>query len=394
VIVVTSDERIAKGLSQTTFVQNCKQLRDAGYLIVSGEIVGKRQSDGANVPTAQKTIEEGIPPRVGGNFSVEFDPPPVNLVSSSAPALTVSGNKVRRSGADYVLKGVSMASIGNEWTDDSALFRLNKVIELFPDCNVIRFPCQPEHITQYGLTDFITYWLDPAVGWCQSNGYYCIIDWHRIGSWNDADTLFRAFWDTVAPRYKDLSHVLYELFNEPDGPHDGFQASSWNTFKTTMQTWVDHIKTMAPNVPLIVGSPLFDQYTQYIPANPITGSNIIYTHHVYPNHVPGGSVVDYQGNPVAATDLATKTAWMDTNFGNASDSIPVILTEWGYALTDVGFYLLQAKSRASFAEPLMDYCAIKGIGYTAWSLDPLSAPAMQNGDGSLSDFGQYVESIL
>jgi hypothetical protein len=389
-IITTNNGTLALGLEQANYVEKYDT-----HSVIDGNIVPRRLSNGEDVLTAQRTTGVGTVRAVSGQYKVNFLPPVIEWNENPLPAITVSGNQILSGGNPILLKGLSTASIGNEWTGKCAILRLTQTIHSFPQCNIIRFPCQPNHLSDYGVADFITYWLDPAVAWCQQNGFYCIIDWHEIGSWNttDVNTRFRAFWDLVAPRYKDLTHVLYELFNEPDGPHDGFQASSWNNFKPTMQTWVDHIKTMAPDTALIVGSPLFDQYTQYIPANPITGSNIIYTHPIYPNHLPGGSVVDFQGNPVADTNLATKTAWMDTNFGNAANTIPVILTEWGYALTDVGFYLLQAKSRASFAEPLMDYCESKGIHWTAWSLDPLSAPAMQTGD-ELNDFGQFVSGIL
>jgi hypothetical protein len=54
-------------------------------------------------------------------------------------------------------------------------------------------------------------WVEAASDW----GFYVIIDYHPVGG-HDPDEM-AAWWDVVAPRYSNRTHVLYEISNEP-GP--------------------------------------------------------------------------------------------------------------------------------------------------------------------------------
>jgi hypothetical protein len=44
-------------------------------------------------------------------------------------------------------------------------------------------------------------------------GMYVIIDYHPVGGHDRDDAI--AWWTVIAPRYRDRTHVLYELANEP-----------------------------------------------------------------------------------------------------------------------------------------------------------------------------------
>ena len=44
-------------------------------------------------------------------------------------------------------------------------------------------------------------------------GMYIIIDYHPVGGHDSPDAI--QWWTQIAPRYKDRTHVIYELANEP-----------------------------------------------------------------------------------------------------------------------------------------------------------------------------------
>ncbi|MFH1427567.1 MAG: FG-GAP-like repeat-containing protein [Patescibacteria group bacterium] len=55
--------------------------------------------------------------------------------------------------------------------------------------------------------------LDRWVNNAAKYGFYAIIDYHPVGGYNRLDV--KEWWQIVAPRYKDKTHVLYEYINEP-----------------------------------------------------------------------------------------------------------------------------------------------------------------------------------
>ena len=63
--------------------------------------------------------------------------------------------------------------------------------------------------------------VDDAVNLCAANGVYIVIDLHCFRAPTDVHV---AFWNDIAPRYKNHPAVLYEWFNEP---HD----ISWEVWR-------------------------------------------------------------------------------------------------------------------------------------------------------------------
>ncbi len=55
--------------------------------------------------------------------------------------------------------------------------------------------------------------IDSFVKWAAEDGIYVIINYHDVGHY-DLDHM-KQFWEYIAPKYKDETHVLYELMNEP-----------------------------------------------------------------------------------------------------------------------------------------------------------------------------------
>jgi len=153
--------------------------------------------------------------------------------------------------------------------------------------------------------------IDPLVQTAISNGLYAIIDLHFISDYGSQGKAIRQstvmdFWNYVAPRYANVPNVIFEVFNEPIGP------TNWTTWQAYIQPVVNAIRAVAPNNLILMGSPNWSQMANSAVTSPIVGSNIVYVYHLYPN----------QGTPT--------TALLDSKFGTASNSIPIMLTEFGW----------------------------------------------------------------
>jgi hypothetical protein len=154
--------------------------------------------------------------------------------------------------------------------------------------------------------------IDPVVMQVIGKGKYVIVDWHYVGvSWTDATVAARTkefwlgtgAWAGIAAKYANNPNVLFELFNEPGG-------GSWSDWQNTAQGWVNGIRAVANNI-IIVGGPNWSQVTPQKASDLLTGGNIVYACHIYPQHC-GTSVPN----------------WIDY----VSTVAPVMMTEWGYEL--------------------------------------------------------------
>lgn len=55
--------------------------------------------------------------------------------------------------------------------------------------------------------------VDNVVNLASAAGMYVVINYHDVGAYEGE--YLEKFWDLIAPRYRDRTHVLYELMNEP-----------------------------------------------------------------------------------------------------------------------------------------------------------------------------------
>ena len=91
--------------------------------------------------------------------------------------------------------------------------------------------------------------IDQAVDFAEQAGMYIGIDYHDCSSYELSH--MTDFWTKVAPRYKDRTHVLYELANEP---------VAWEPESYTAQNIIDQQNTyalmrrLAPNTHIILMS--------------------------------------------------------------------------------------------------------------------------------------------
>ncbi len=91
--------------------------------------------------------------------------------------------------------------------------------------------------------------LDAAVDIASMFGMYVIIDYHPVGGYYQDDAI--AWWNAIAPRYKDRTHVIYEISNEPVLGSAGSWTASDVQYEKDMYALV---RSLAPDTHLIMWS--------------------------------------------------------------------------------------------------------------------------------------------
>ncbi|RRJ29662.1 cellulase family glycosylhydrolase, partial [Halocatena pleomorpha] len=258
---------------------------------------------------------------------------------------------------------------------------------------MIRVPVQPVDIGEYEpgsgppipgfdrsqLESYLTNHLDAVVQRCSERGVYCIIDYHRHrdvqwaeGQSGPVNTALQdevdMFWDVVAPRYADQSHVLYEVYNEPQEPGmwndpttTEWVADIWRLWLEMAQPWVDTIRSHADNL-ILMGSPSWSQSPEGALVEEFSGSDIAYTYHIYPGH-----------NSSAAND------WEDASnngegVAHMYEEAPLFVTEFGWE-EGAGQYI--GGTDSGFGQPFLNWLeGSDAIHWTAWCGDPVWQPVM------------------
>ena len=213
---------------------------------------------------------------------------------------------------------------------------------------------------------------------------YAIIDWHYIANTYDCVEETSEFWEYIAPKFANDSHVMFELFNEPIN-NDGWATNNWLSVRNDMQTWIDIVRSYAPNNIILVGGPLWDQQigpaATYPVSDPIGGDNIVYVSHIYAGH----------------------WRWSSTpknNVETCNAVHPVLMTEWGFSQSS---YYYDTSHRyygtiTDYAEPLMAFLEEHDIGSTAWATSWTWGPKMFDSDWNLlsgeGEMGCFVKDYL
>jgi len=177
------------------------------------------------------------------------------IVTAGGTILTATGQRMR--GTPINIKK-SYGPAVNDWAKD--INNLRKARDeahynLFRLCLIDGQHINYNWSTWYTVNEALTQVVDTIVKNAEAlGGIYLMVDFHSpFRNWDQtqADWNVDNFWKTVAPRYKDKSFVMYEVFNEGsgcEGPTPG----------TVMYDWVplrNSIRNAAPNNVIIHGSP-------------------------------------------------------------------------------------------------------------------------------------------
>ena len=312
------------------------------------------------------------------------------------PQLTVNGTKLQDpSGKTIILRGSSLIDIGALYfyagqNVSGIITRIDKVAAAGVLGRVVRLPVYPKIDYNGGsptcspcpypvgtgpaasctptmpvsASDYVAKILKPAVDYATSKNLYVIIDYHQIDNATTGTSAADAttFWTDIAPRFANYTNVFYEPFNEPLDT-----MTTWAALKPVVQGWINTIRAVAPKNIIIVPSNNWDQRPGDAASDPPTGTNLMYTAHIYP--------VNWQNGNGFQRQVAT-----------AVTKAPVFITEWGH----------RSSEPASWGTTLQTTIDGNGASWTAWVTDHAWTPSMftDNTLTTLTSFGTLVKTWL
>lgn len=280
------------------------------------------------------------------------------------------------------------------------------------------------------LAAFVDNVVAPFCAYCQNLGIYVIID---TGYTTNADNLLNAnnasagvlyqIWDYISNPQNDNdpnnqghphaalrgSNVLYEIFNEPvyvGGYQDFFSIQTqgaWDTYRNLIQPVVDHIRSVDPNNNVcVIGGLFFAGFLNGAVSNPVTGGNIAYATHLYPNGAGFPSLngpnsnngpwqiqqnIEKSNNAIAnqAPVLVTETNWFNYNDPNEQGRYAAVGNQPTYMGTS-----------DAFGNIVLTWIDQHAQGATCWTYGEMLTPNFQVSatslDSDAQDFGQpYFE---
>jgi len=177
-------------------------------------------------------------------------------------------------------------------------------------------------------------------------GIYVIIDWHTsnaVTSTTTQQTQAVAFFQMMATMYGAYPNVIYEPFNEPT-------KVSWAQLKPYHEAVVAAIRAIDPDNLIVLGTPTWSQDVDLAAADPVAGTNLLYTLHFYA--CTHGQTLINKANTALALGL------------------PLFVTEFGATPSDGGVvksgdnYVCEPETNVWFA-----WMATHNISGASWKLD-------------------------
>jgi endoglucanase len=173
------------------------------------------------------------------------------------------------------------------------------------------------------------------------SGVYVIIDWHDHNGQLHQDQAVE-FFSQIAAEFGAYPNVLYETYNEP------LQVSWSNVVKPYHEAVSAAIREQDPDNVIIMGTPVWSQAVDEAAADPVAGTNLMYTVHFY---------------------SCTHRAGQRAQAQRALDrGVAIFVTEWGATVANGG---TDPNGEVCVAEAQLwhDLMDTAGISWTAWKLD-------------------------
>lgn len=223
-------------------------------------------------------------------------------------------------------------------------------------------------------------------------GMYVLLDWHMLDHGDPMKNLDAAktYFTHMARKYGKTPNVLYEIANEPNGTYvDGAgkkQRVDWKRIKSYAEQLIPVIRQQDPDAIIIVGTPEWSSLgasggkgPREVYGDPIRLPNVMYSFHFY---------------------AASHKDWHRKALDEASDRLPIFVTEWGSQE-----YTGDGKNDFPSTRAYLDLMARKKISWTCWNFsdDPRSGAAFKPGTGdkggpytgeSLKEAGKWVRERL
>jgi len=120
--------------------------------------------------------------------------------------------------------------------------------------------------------------VNTIVGNAIDLGIYVIVDWHTSDAVKTNGTTQTTqatdFFTMMETQYGSLPNIIYEDYNEPTGV-------TWAQIKPYHQAVVAAIRAVDPDNLIVLGTPNWSQDVDLAAADPVAGTNLLYTLHFY-----------------------------------------------------------------------------------------------------------------
>lgn len=276
-----------------------------------------------------ETTPESTEPAHGPNSTAKVTDMPV----PSHGQLAVSGtNLVDQNGEVVQLKGMSSYGINM----CANFFNADIVQTLAEDwgCTVLRLAMTTKGNSDDYIRDPDKYFNEICeyVNQCIAQGIYVIVDWHILydGDPNEYKAESVDFFTRLSALYGDQPNIIYEICNEPNGMRfDNPDAPvDWaNTVKPYAEEVVAAIRANDPDNIIIIGSPNWSQDVDIASADPVSGTNLMYTCHFYAGS-HGQELRDKVATAISNGAAVFVTEWGTTNDSGKGQLYTDESTEW------------------------------------------------------------------
>lgn len=288
--------------------------------------------------TAQRTPSDTPQPDTPTTPPVQEPVTPVQGGVSQNGWLQVKGTRLcNQAGEPVVLHG--MSSHGVQWypqfTSQAALANTARY-----GANLFRVAMYTEEGGYLHNPKTVLNQTIQAVEAAIAQDMYVIVDWHILSDGNPMTHLTeaKAFFTEMATRYGDNPAVLFEICNEPNG------NITWaGDVKPYAQAVVATIRQSAPRSVILIGSPTWSQDLHLAAADPVSGTNLMYTCHFY---------------------AGTHGQWLRDRIDTAlAAGLPIFISEWGTSASDGngGVFLPETAQ-------WLDFLKTRNISWANWSL--------------------------
>jgi len=207
-------------------------------------------------------------------------------------------------------------------------------------------------------------------------GVYVIVDWHtEIAPEQQQDAV--AFFSDLAARYGQYPNVIYEPYNEPNRhtpvpPATRGAAFTWTEIKAYHTAVVAAIRAQDSDNLIVLGTPQWSQRVDQAAADPVEGTNLLYTLHFY--------ACTHKASFYTLGDMAI------------AKGIALFVTEFGATPADGG---VPPNNLVCADETNLwwDWMATNGISGAAWKLEQCDDASCILGAGAKAD-GPWTDDVL
>ncbi len=242
----------------------------------------------------------------------------------------VGTNLCDETGAPVVLKGMSTHAI--QYTDTYYNEEIFKTLAQDWGCTVIRLAVYTEEGGYIDNPDRYYESTCKAIDLAVAEGMYVIVDWHILSDGDPMTHITESldFFQKISDKYKDCPNIIYEICNEPNSGHADDPAA--------VVTWADNIKPYAeqvvavirdndPDNVIIIGSSNWSQDVDIAAADPVEGTNLMYSLHFYAGS-HGQELRDKMDAAISLGAAIFVTEWGTTNNTGAGELYLTESDEW------------------------------------------------------------------